>query len=300
MKRRIIIGLMLCASFLGLRAQELNCNVKVVASQLPAENQKIMDDLQTNIFNFMNTKKWTGDVFQPQERIECTLLINVTKLLASDRFSGSITILASRPVYNSSYNSTTFNYVDKDFEFQYAQFQPLDYQENASLSNLTSVLAYYANIIIGMDYESFSPKGGQPFFQKALSIVNVCQNNSEEGWKSFQSAHNRYWLITNLLDSKYDNYRTVYYKYHREGMDNFYDKPDDARKAVTTCLGLINQLHDNYPNSMLEIIFFTAKSDELVKVYGGAPPQEKTAAVNLLQKIDPNNSQKYSGILTGK
>lgn len=162
------------------------------------------------------------------------------------------------------------------------------------------MLAYYAYIILGYDYDSFSPKGGQQYFQKAQSIVNVCQNANEQGWKSFESTKNRYWLVTNLLDTKYDNYRTVFYKYHRDGMDKLYDKPEDGRKAITISVGLVSQLHETYPNSILEQIFFASKADELVKIYSGATPTEKTAAVNTLQKIDPNNTQKYATILTNK
>lgn len=281
-------------------SQELNCNVKVIYPNLQTSDPKIFSTLEKAIYEFMNNRKWTTDNFSQTERIDCSLLINITEENGSDKFKAQVTIQSSRPVFNSSYKSTLFNWVDKDWNFQYAEFQPLEFNENSNISNLTSMLAYYADIIIGFDYDSFSLKGGTTYFQKAQKVVNNAQNTSEPGWKSYENLHNRYWLVANLLDSKFDAMHTVYYKYHREGMDNMYENADDARKTITTSLNMLNKIHDDNPNSMIMQVWFSSKADELVNIYSGATPTEKTAAVNLLAKLDPSNSVKYQNILKTK
>jgi hypothetical protein len=277
--------------------QELNCTVKVITAQLQTADPKIFQTLQKSIYEFMNNRKWTNDNFSAAERIECSLLINVTQELSSDKFSAQLTIQSNRPVFNSSYNSIVLKWVDKDFQFQYAEYQPLEYNDNTFLSNLTSVLAYYAYTIIGADYDSFAPTAGTVYFQKAENIVNAAQSTSESGWKSFENIRNRYWLTNNLLNTKLEKMRTVLYKYHREGMDKMYENPDQARKPITECLNMLIEMSEDIPNSMILQVFMQAKQDELVGIYSKATPQEKTNAVQLLSKLDPSNSSKYQGIM---
>ena len=293
----IVILLLLCFQ---LSAQELNCNVKVIYPNLQTSDPKIFQTLETSIYEFMNNRKWTSDNFEQNEKIDCSLLINITEENGSDKFKAQVTIQSSRPVYNSSYKSTIFNWVDKDWNFQYAEYQPLEFNENSNLSNLTSMLSFYAYIMIGFDYDSYSLKGGNPYFQKAQKVVNNAQNSSDPGWKSYENLHNRYWLVANALDSKFDAIHQVYYNYHRMGMDNMYEKPEDSRKTITNSLNLLSKLHDDNPNAMILQVWFSSKADELVNIYSGATPTEKTAAVNLLAKLDPSNSVKYQNILKSK
>ncbi|HUM46644.1 MAG TPA: DUF4835 family protein, partial [Chitinophagales bacterium] len=232
MKKYFFLLTLLCIAVTGY-AQELNCTVKVITAQLQTADPKIFQTLQKSIYEFMNNRKWTNDNFSTNERIECSILINITQEISSDKFGAQITIQSNRPVFSSGYNSTVLKWADKDFQFQYAEYQPLEFNENTYLSSLTSVLAYYAYTIIGFDYDSFSPSGGTVYYQKAQNIVNAAQSTSEPGWKSYESIRNRYWLINNLLNTKFENVRIAMYKYHREGLDKMFENPDQGRKAIT-------------------------------------------------------------------
>ena len=278
-------------------AQELNCSVQVLTPQLQNADPKIFDDMKKTITEFMNNRKWTSDTYAQNERIECTFVISITKELAADKYQAQVTIQSNRPVFNSGYNSTLFNWVDKDWTIEYAQYQTLDFNENSVTSELSSLLAYYAYIIIGLDYDSFSPKGGTQYYAKAQNIVNLNSNASTKGWKSIDGTRNRYWLTENLQNSKYDNGRTAIYKYHREGMDKMYDDIENARKAVLSSFALLEKMNQDYPNSMFIQIFFTAKVDEIVNIFSQAPPNEKTQAINQCSKMDAANSSRYQKIM---
>jgi hypothetical protein len=282
---------------MGSSAQELNCTVKVITAQLQVVDPKVFQTLQKSIFEFMNNRKWTNDNFTAGERIDCSILINVTQELSSDKFAAQITIQSNRPVHNAGYNSTLLKWADKDFQFQYAEYQPLEFSETTFGSNLTSVLAYYAYMIIGLDYDSFSPSGGTPHYQKAQNIVNAAQSSAESGWKSYESIRNRYWLVNNLLNSKFEDMRTVIYKYHREGLDKMFENPEIGRKAISESLNLMNKVNEDAPNSMIMQVYLQGKSDELVNIYSKATPQEKSNAVQILSKLDASNSSKYQAIM---
>ena len=296
MKKFILIVPLLLTLNSGF-CQELNCTVKVITAQLQTADPQVFQTLQKSIYEFMNNRKWTNDNFAANERIECSLLINVTQELASDKFGAQLTIQSNRPVFDASYNSTLFKWVDKDFEFLYTQYQPLEYTDNSFTTNLTSVLAYYAYLIIGFDYDTFSPNGGNTYFQKAQNIVNSAQSVSQQGWKSYEGIRNRYWLINNLLNSKLDNMHTVLYKYHREGLDKMYENPDLARKPIVECLNLLTAMNDDNPNSMVLQVFMQAKQEEFVNIFSKATPNEKTNAVQLLSKLDASNASKYQAIM---
>lgn len=296
MKKYFFLLTLLCIAVTGY-AQELNCTVKVITAQLQTADPKIFQTLQKSIYEFMNNRKWTNDNFSTNERIECSILINITQEISSDKFGAQITIQSNRPVFSSGYNSTVLKWADKDFQFQYAEYQPLEFNENTYLSSLTSVLAYYAYTIIGFDYDSFSPSGGTVYYQKAQNIVNAAQSTSEPGWKSYESIRNRYWLINNLLNTKFENVRIAMYKYHREGLDKMFENPEQGRKAITESINLLNKTNDDSPNSMILQVLLQAKSDELVNIYSKATPQEKSNAVQVLSKLDASNSSKYQAIM---
>jgi len=299
-----IIGLtlLLFFSFLALciHAQEFNCSVQVLSPQFQnSADKKVMQTLQQSIYEFMNNRKWTNDVFQQDERIECSIVITITDKPSTDIYNGTIQVQVRRPVYKSSYNSLLMNVLDKNFTFQYVEYQPIEFIENTFTSNLPNVLAFYAYVIIGTDYDSYSQEGGTPYYQKAQNIVANAQNATEKGWKSSESTQNRYWIAENILNSTYKPLRECYYKYHRTGFDVMTDDLPTGRAAVLSSLELLQKVYDSKPGNYSLQLFFLAKADELVNLFTPAEQAEKTKVVTLLNAIDPANITKYNKITQG-
>jgi len=298
--RLSIFFILLLSASVTLQAQELNCAVTVNADQITQTDRRIFKTLETSIYEFINTRKWTDDAFQLEERIECQILITVAEEVQSGRYRGQASIVSRRPVYGSDYNSTLVNFQDKDFEFSYTEYQPLEFNENMFSSNLTHMLAYYVYIIIGMDYDSFSPKGGDPYFIKAQTLVNQASNADAQGWKSFDGSSNRYWLINNIMDPSFTAMRDAFYQYHRQGLDTFYNDQVKPVTIITKALQTLDNVNRITPNSMIIQIFFSAKSDEILGIYSKATPSEKAKAVSYLTRLDPVNADAYQELLTGK
>jgi len=272
-------------------AQELNCNVQINSTQVIGSDKSIFDAMQKNIYEFMNNKKWTNNVFQNNERIECTILINITEQVSTNHFKGTLQVQSRRPVYNTSYNTTLLNHLDKDLEFDFNEFDNLEYSETTFISNLTSVLAYYAYIILAYDYDSFSLKGGDPYLEKALVIVNNAQSAKEAGWKAFENTSNRYWLVQDLLRPNYEPLRICWYQYHRLGFDTMAKNVDAARAQILQSLNLLEKIYNVKPG---------AKVDEIVNLFSEADTKEKSEVSNLLNKIDPTDADKFEKIIKGK
>lgn len=295
--------LFVCCVFLVCHAsfsQELNCKVQVLSQSIQGTDKSVFETLQTAIFEFMNNKKWTNETFKINERIDCSILINITERPSTDDFKATIQVQVRRPVFKSSYNTVLLNNNDPDFQFKYLENQSLEFTENLHLSNLTSVLAYYAYLIIGLDYDSFSLNGGTPYLQKALAVVNNAQSGSDLGWKAFDGNKNRYWLINNMLDASFVPLRECMYKYHRLGMDQLVDNKESARATIIGSLEELRKIHQIKPLSYSLQVFFNAKSDEIINIFSGAFPDEKAKVVNLLNEIDPTNSNKYQKILAAQ
>jgi len=288
--------------FAGSRvsAQELNCQVSVLTPQIQETNKKIYETMQSQIRDFMNNRKWTGDNFEVSERIECSITINISERVNTDDFKATIQVQSRRPAYKSSYNSPMINHQDQEFNFHYVQDQILEFDENSIGSNLTAGLAYYAYIIIGFDYDSYSTEGGTPYFLKAQTIVSNAQRLSERGWKAFENQRNRFWLVENLLNAQFRPMRTCIYKYHRQGFDKMSEDVDAGRAAVFESLKPLRSVYNDRPGSFLMQVYFTAKSDELVSLFQQGTPDEKTQVTQLLNQIDPGNIAKYNTIPTGK
>jgi hypothetical protein len=255
--------------------------------------KQIFEQLQKSIFEFMNNTRWTKDNFTVNERIDCSVLINVTQKLSADDYMATIQIQSRRPVYKSSYFSPTVNYIDENFVFKYQQFQQLEFNLNTFQNNITSVLAYYAYIIIGNDYDTYSNLGGTEYFQKAQLIVTNAQSAAESGWKSFESQKNRYWIVENALQPVFQPIRECMYKYHRLGLDIMFDKADDGRKEILKSIDLLSGVYKNRPASFAMELFFDAKVTEVVNIFSKGNPDEKTKAVEILTTVDPANSNKY-------
>lgn len=291
--RKLILITGLLFSIIRLQAQELNCQVQVLSQQIGGTDKRVFDALQTAIYEFMNNRKWTNESFKLEERIDCSILINLTGKISTDEFVGTLQIQARRPVYKTSYNSVLLNYSDNDFQFKYIESLPLDYNENSFTTNLTSVLGYYANLIIGLDYDSFAPSGGTAYLQKALAIVNTAQDAAEPGWKAFESNKNRYWMINNMLDASFVPLRECMYNYHRKGLDVMVENKENGRAAISESIELLRKVHAVKPLSFSTQVFFNAKSDEIINIFSGAFTDEKAKIVNTLNEIDPTNSNKY-------
>jgi len=292
----------LCCLFLLIAvsssAQELRCNISLNTQQVQGSNLSVTEALRTALYEFVNQRVWTNHVFTTEERIECTMMLNITSLSGSE-FSGTITVQSRRPVFNSTYPTTLINFQDRDLRFTYVEGQPLEFSDVAHLSNLTSILAFYIYIILGLDYDSFSPNGGTPFFQKAETIVTNAQQSSERGWKAYEGNYrNRYWLVQNLLDDRYRSVREFTYNYYRLGLDRMSSRPNEARTDITEYLKLLQDVYRRKPDPYLFLlqIVFDAKSDEWVNMFSNATPDEKTRVVRLLKEIDPPNISKYDKI----
>lgn len=295
MRKLLIVSLVLLLFSGFARSQELNCVATVATPQIQSSDKKIYETMQAAIYEFMNSKKWTSYTYATEEKIECTILITISNRSA-DVFTATIQVQSRRPIYKSSYNSVMLNLIDKDFQFNYIEYQPLDFNENSFTSNLTSVLAYYAYIIIGFDFDSYSLNGGTPFFDKAQTIVNNAQNSSESGWKSFENQKNRYWLIENIFNTNYSGIRECIYNYHRKGLDLMTENNASARTAITSGLEKLYTVHKNKPGSYLMQIFFNSKDDEIVNIYSSASTVEKTKVAAICKEIDPTSSSKYNQI----
>ncbi len=281
-------------------SQELNCNVQVSAQKVQGSNRQVFENMQRDVYEFMNNTVWTNHVYSYSERIDCNILINITDQISADEFNGTIQIQLRRPVYNTTYNSTILNFIDNNFRFRYVEFQPLEFDPTVHRSNLVSVLAYYAYIILGFDYDSFSSEGGTDFFQMAEKIVLNAQNAPETGWKPYDGSRNRnrYWLVKNLLDKEYEEVRLFIYQYNINGLDKLESKSAEARASIVESLRLIQQVYRRKPDPFMYLvqIVLDAKSDELINIFSEAFPEEKSRVIEILTEIDPANKSKYEKI----
>lgn len=302
MIKRSILLLIIVAVFNATNyAQELQSKVTVVASRVPTSvDKKLFQTLQTQLTNFINNRKWTGEAFQANEKIECSFLLNIDRVVETNVYHASLTVQAARPVYNSSYVTALINFQDADVTFRYVEYQPVEFNENrvqgsdALASNLTATIAYYVYTILGLDYDTFGAKGGDPFFQKAQNIVNNAPEGREiSGWKSFDGSRNRYWLMENLMNSRYNIVHDVMYSYYRQGLDHMYDNEATARQQILGSLTQLQAMNQESPNTMIVQFFMQGKSAELIKIFKKASPQDKSRAVELLQKLDVANASKY-------
>lgn len=269
----------------------------VNSNQIQTSDRQIFNSLQKSLYEFVNNTKWTNTTLENEERIECSIMISISKMISNDVFEGTIQIQSKRPIYGTSYQSTIFNFQDQNFKFNYQEFQPLEFTVNTHLSNLTSVIAFYINIILGLDFSTFSEDGGMEYFGVAQKIVNNAQNAAEKGWRAFESDRNRYWLAYDMADPRYSAYQRSLYAYHRLGLDKLAEEPDDARFEITEALESLKEIYRENPSAFLLKLFFDAKSDEIVKIYSEAFPNEQARIVKTLVEIDPTNSSKYQKIL---
>lgn len=285
----------------ALRAQELQAKISVNASRISSQiDKKVFQTLQNTLNNFLNTRKWTNETFQPNEKIVCNFLLNLGEVSSDNVYKATLTIQAARPVFNSAYDSPLVNFIDENISFRYVEYQPVEFNDNRVsgtdplVSNLTAVLAYYVDIILGMNFDSFALKGGDPYFQKAQNIVNNAPDSRDiAGWRSFDGQRNRYWLADNLTNSRYTLLHDAIYSYYRLGLDHMYDNETEARTAVLNTLNFLNNINSENPNSMGMKFFFLGKAKELSGVFKKTNPDEKSRALDLLTRLDVSNANVY-------
>lgn len=282
---------------LGAVAQELNCNVTINADQIQTSERGVFKDMETTFSQFMSTRKWTSDVFGSEERINCNVIITIDKMPSIGTFSATVQIQVARPIYNSNYESIIFNFADRDWQFEYVEYQPLEFNENVFQNNLVSMMAYYAYVIIGMDYDSFGESDGTPYFRKAQDIVNNAQQSNRAGWDSFGSTRNRYWLVENLNNQQMENVRKGMYEYHRLGLDTYNNDKENSRAVILKSLKEINKVKNRYPNAILIISFMDAKIDELINIFSEGNLQVRREAFDILSKLDPTQIDKLKTIV---
>ncbi|MBR2647251.1 MAG: DUF4835 family protein [Sediminibacterium sp.] len=294
----LLFGTMICNT---LQAQELQAKVTVLASRVNTTvDRKIFTTLQQQLNSFMNNRKWTGDVFKPNEKIECSFIINIENIIETNLYKATLTIQAARPVYNASYQAAMVNFVDPEMVFRYVEFQPIEFNENRvqgtepGAANLTAVLAFWAYTIIGLDYDSFSPKSGEQFFRKAQNIVNNApEGKSISGWRVFDGLRNRYWLNENLINTRYNIIHDVVYTYYRSGLDKMIENDNEARTNVLQALNQLYAYNRENPNTMIVQFLTQGKTNEIIGIFKKGTAQEKAKAIELMAVLDVVNSAKY-------
>lgn len=298
----VIFVLMLMLQ-LRTEAQELNAKVSVITNQVSNKvDKKIFTTLQNQLTSLLNNRKWTEDNYKVNERINCNFILNVSHPEGAEAnvYNATLIVQAARPVFNSSYTSPIVNWQDDDVRFRYVEFQPVEYNEgrlgsgDALSNNLVAVFAYYANIILGMDYSSFSLKAGDPFFKRANAIVNAFPSSRNiSGWSQFDGQRTRYWLTENLLNSRYQAFQDILYNYYRKALDQYYDDSRLGQAELMNVLNQLNQFNTTNPNTMVMQFFLTSKSDEVIGMIKPASPDVRQRAIGILEKVDLTNAQKY-------
>jgi hypothetical protein len=297
-KKVFVLLTLLCTTWVA-GAQELQCDVVVNSEQVQYTDRQLFTEMQTSIFEFMNNRRWTDQAYSRDERIKCRLLITLTEMPEIGTFRANVQVVSVRPAYGTGYESTLLNFIDKDWTFQFNSAQPLDFAENSYTSNLSSMLAFYAYMIIGIDNDSFGKLGGAPAYDRARGILNLAasQGSGYPGWKAFDGNRNRYWLIDNLQDPQFLPFREGIYNMHRQGLDIMAENSEKARGNVLVFLESLQGLQRQKPNSAIVRSFFDAKSDELVNMFQAAAPAQKQQAFTILSQVDPTNNTKYEILL---
>jgi len=304
MHKKILLAAGLTVFLSSSYSQEIQSRITVVSNKISTQtDKKIFQTLQTALTNFVNNRKWTNDAFQTNEKINCNFLITLDKDEGDHVYDASLTVQAARPVFNTTYESPLINFQDDKVTFRYQEFQPIEFNENRIqgsdpvAANLPAVLAYYVYIILGMDYDSYSLRGGDPYFQKAWNIVNNAPESGViKGWKQFDGSRNRYFLAENINNSRYALMHDAIYAYYRNGLDSFYDDENAGRSGILNCLNFLNTMNTESPNSMVLQFFFQGKSNEMIKIFSKADTDVKKRASDLLVKLDITNANAYKSM----
>lgn len=275
--------------------QEFKCNVNINKPKLQNTDPKVFDNLKVTIENFMNSQKWTDDVFDNDERININISLTISGENGSNGFKSELSIQATRPVYGSNYETPILSHLDKQFTFSYEQFQPIQYTKNQYIDNLTSMLSFYAYFILGLDYDSFAPYGGDLYFQTAQEIYNTLPKalQDDDGWAQKIGLKNRFWMLESTLNPKCRNFRQAMYDYHRQGLDLMSSNAEVGRKNIAKAMDLVDQTYQSYPQAMIIQMFANSKGNEIVEIFKESTPQQKAQIFATMNKIDAPNANKY-------
>ncbi len=289
MKKTVLYILLLFVPLLSW-GQELNCRVEVNSDQVQGTNTSIFETLKGAITEYVNDRKWSTAQLSPVERIDCSMLFTV-KEYADNRFTCELQVQSRRPVYNSSYTTVLFNFKDTKVEFDYQEFEPLVFSEHTIESNLTAIINFYVYMILGIDFDSFSPRGGEPFFELARQVVTLGQSSMESGWKAFEDTRNRHALLSAFVEQNTAGFRDMWYTYHRNGLDEMALSIDKSRAKITQSIEQMQAIYEASPMSVLVPLFKDAKLDELVNIYSKAPTSEKESVAEILSNMYPTDNR---------
>ncbi len=281
----------------GIFAQEFYCKVDINTQQVQGFDRSVVSNLKTAMTEFINNRKWSNYNFTPEERIECTLLFTVSQIISSDEFKGTFSIIMQRPVFKTSYRSPLLNMIDKNIRFKYTPSQAMNFSEGTYSDNLTSLLAFYSYMMLGIDFDSFAQDGGTVFYQKAMSVVQSAQNSGYTGWQSFESEKNRYHFVEQYLNKAYEPLRTFLYQYHRKGLDVMADNVTEGRKVILNSLSLLKDVYNKRPGLYDLQLILDAKRSEIINIFSKATPAEKNTMINILSEVDAPNGTRYREVL---
>lgn len=286
-------------------SQELSCKVTVMHQRIQNVDKKIFQSLETALNNFLNNRKWTSDVFMPEEKIECAFILNLTSVVSENVYKGTLNISASRPVFGTNYSTPLVTFIERDdnFVFKYESSQPFNFDENnisagdPLSANLLAIMAFYVNIILGLDYDSFSPLGGTEYFKKAQYISgNAPTEGGIKGWLASEPPRNRYWLVDQILNPRFDGYRNAWYIYHREGMDEMAKEKNKGIQKIFSVVPMLAKINRDNPSAYLLQFYFNAKGNEFLNLIAELPPENRKEIVDMLSAMDVPNSGKYRAV----
>lgn len=299
MKNSILSFLLLLFLVISTRVygQELNCQVKVEAIQIESTERRIFEEMEIEFAKFLNDRKWADERFENNERINCGVNITLESQPSLGNFQATVQVIAARPVFNSSYEAVLINFADRDFNFEYTESQPLDFQPTSFISNITSMLGFYAYMMLGNDYDSFEKLGGQKYYEAAWATVNNAQQSGYTGWDQFNSIRNRYWLAENSIDQVMEPMREAMYEYHLKGLDMMADQPEEGRANILEALKKVQAVNRSKPRSIMIISFLDAKLDELVSIYSEGDLAQRREVYNILKSLDPARTEAFGKII---
>ncbi|MBU2554175.1 MAG: DUF4835 family protein [Bacteroidetes bacterium] len=292
--KKLIPGLfVLLFSFNLSFSQEFLGNIQIQSQRIEGIDPSVFTSMKTSMFEFMNNQIWSDYKFKIEERIEFTMVFTINEVIGGDDFKGTLNLVLKRPVYGSDYNTDIVNLIDNDIHFRYVPYQNMEYADGTYSNNLTSILAFYAYIMLGLDFDTFSLLGGTPFYEKAMAVATAAQSSNERGWQGFEGPKNRYALAENLLNPSYEELRKLLYEYHLKGMDEMSKNVDGGRMAVGRSLKYFQNVYDKRPGLYLLQVMLETKRDEIINIYKEASPAEKTSMLNIMKAVDPPNGTRY-------
>jgi len=300
MRKILLIALIGVLTVMKLPAQEFLCQVSINSQRVEGVDKSIFEAMKTSIFEFMNNRKWSSYNFKMEERIGCTMLFTIESASGGDDFTGKLNIVLERPIYKTDYSSPVINMIDRDIHFRYVPYQTMEYADNTYMDNFTSILAYYAYLMLALDFDTFSLYGGDEFYDKAQAVVNSAQSSPDKGWQAFEGPKNRAQLVAGLTNASYKDLRMFLYEYHRRGLDYMSEDVEGSRTFIGKSLRHFKKVNDKRPGLYPMQIFVETKRDEIVNIFKEATPAEKTGMINIMKEVDPANSSTYEAINKGR